>query len=76
MPLPGELTNVIKSAVAFSDLSDGYDYLRKLYYMVTNEKTNNLEKLKEQGFTVREIEILSKVSKSSVSRILKGDSNE
>ena len=76
MPMPGELTNVIKSAVAFSDLSDGYDYLRKLYYMVTNEKTNNLEKLKEQGFTVREIEILSKVSKSSVSRILKGDSNE
>ena len=76
MPMPGELTNVIKSAVALSDLSDGYDYLRKLYYIVTNEKTNNLEKLKEQGFTVREIEILSKVSKSSVSRILKGDSNE
>ena len=35
------------------------------------EKPENLARLQEQGFTVREIEILTKKSKSSVSRELK-----
>ena len=34
-------------------------------------KPENLKKLQEQGFTVREIEILTSKSKSSVSRELK-----
>lgn len=71
IPYPGELKNIIKTAVAFSDPQDNSDYLRRLYYMVCNEKPDNLKKLQEQKFTVREIEILANKSKSSVARELK-----
>lgn len=72
LPLPGELKNIIKTSVAFSDVDDGTDYFRRLYYAVCGEKPKDIKKLQEQGFTVREIEVLTKKSKSSVSRELKG----
>ena len=76
IPYPGDLKNIIKSSVAFSDVEDGNDYFRKLYAMVTGEKFHNVQKLKNEGFTVREIEILTQISKSSVSRELRGDIHE
>lgn len=72
MPYPGDMKNLIKTSVAFSDMQDGMDYFRRLYYAVFGEKPEDLKLLQEQGFTVREIEILAKKSKSSVSRELKG----
>lgn len=69
---PGDLKNLIKTAVAFSDIHDGTDYFKRLYYAVCKEKPDDLKKLQAQRFTVREIEILTKKSKSSVSRELKG----
>ncbi len=72
MPFPGELKNIIKTSIAFSDPNDGQDYFRRLYYAVTGIKAEKLQELQEQGFTVREIEILTKKSKSSVARELKG----
>ena len=71
MPYPGELKNLLKTSIAFSDVNDGMDYFRRIYYSVCGEKPENLLKLQEQGFTVREIEILTSKSKSSVSRELK-----
>ena len=35
MPFPGELKNIIKTSIAFSDPNDGQDYFRRLYYAVT-----------------------------------------
>lgn len=72
IPYPGELKNIIKTSVAFSDTADGTDYFRRLYYTVCNEKPEDLRKLQSQNFTVREIEILTRKSKSSVARELKG----
>lgn len=71
LPYPGELKNLIKTSVAFSDTTDGLDYFRRLYYAVCGEKPEDLKVLQAQGFTVREIEILTRKSKSSVSRELK-----
>lgn len=71
IPYPGELKNLIKTAVAFSDPEDGSDYLRRLYDTITGEKPEDLKKLQGQNFTVREIEILTKKSKSTVARELK-----
>ena len=62
---------MIRTSVAFSDIDDGMDYFRRLYDTVCGEKPTDLKKLQEQGFTIREIEILTKKSKSSVSRKLK-----
>lgn len=66
---PGELKNMIKTSLAFSSLGNGYDYLVRLYEAITNDKVDkNIKKLQEQGFTVREIECLTGISKSQVSR--------
>ena len=76
IPYPGELKNLIRTAVAFSDPDDGLDYFRRLYYAVTNKQPQDLKELKQQKFTVREIEILSKIPKSTVARELKEQENE
>jgi SpoVK/Ycf46/Vps4 family AAA+-type ATPase len=71
IPYPGDLKNIIRVAVAFSDPKDGKDYFRRLYYTIKDEKAEDIIELKNQGFTVREIEILTKVPKSTVARELK-----
>lgn len=76
IPYPGDLKNIIKTAVAFSDTEDDMDYFNRLYTSVIGEKPEDIQKLKAEGFTVREIEILTHISKSSVSRGLKEDVNE
>lgn len=74
IPYPGDLKQIIKTAIAFSDESNEYDYLRKIYLALNgNQGSIDIQKLSEQGFTTREIEILSRVPKSSVSRKLRGN---
>ena len=68
---PGELKNAIKTAVAFGNSEKGLDYLRRLYYSICSDATQNLAELQSQGFTLREIEILTGVSKSQAARELK-----
>ncbi|PIT88516.1 MAG: AAA family ATPase [Candidatus Magasanikbacteria bacterium CG10_big_fil_rev_8_21_14_0_10_36_32] len=71
IPYPGDLKNIIKTALAFSDPNNEYDYLKKLYESIySKDNVINLKKLQHGGFTVREIEILTGVSKSQVSREL------
>ncbi|RDU24184.1 ATP-binding protein [Anaerosacchariphilus polymeriproducens] len=70
IPYPGELKNLIKTSLAFSAPGAEYDYLKRLFNAIY--KTDlSLKDLQEKGFTVREIEILTGVSKSQVSRELK-----
>lgn len=78
IPYPGELKNIIKTAVAFSDTTSPDDYLKRLFYSITEVKDKKIkfEDLKNYGFTLREIETLTGVSKSSVANKLKGDANE
>lgn len=71
IPYPGDLKNIIKTSLAFSDPNNEYDYLIKLYESINpNNSTADLKTLQDNGFTVREIEILTGVSKSQVSREL------
>lgn len=71
LPYPGELKNLIKTSLAFSDINIEYDYLRRLYnYLIGNLDEMNIEQLYSQGFTVREIEKLKGESKSTISRKL------
>lgn len=77
IPYPAELINVIKTSIAFSSLDNEYDYLRNLFSKVyTKENKADLKTLQNLGFTLREIEILTKVSKSQISRELKGGADE
>lgn len=71
IPYPGELKNLIKISLAFSDSSDEFDYLKKLYINTSSNNKFDLKIMNENGFTFREIEILTGISKSQVSRELK-----
>lgn len=71
IPYPGDLKQVIKTSVAFSDETNEYDYLRKMYLSLHDGKEIDIQRLSDEGFTTREIEILSRIPKSSVSRKLK-----
>lgn len=71
LPYPGELKNIIKTSLAFSDTSLEYDYLKRIYNsLVGNLEETDINTLYEEGFTVREIEKLKNESKSSVARKL------
>ena len=77
IPYPAELINVIKTSIAFSSLDNEYDYLKNLFNKVyTKSDKLDLKTLQNLGFTLREIEILTKVSKSQISRELKGGLDE
>ena len=71
IPYPGDLKNLIKTSLAFSNPNEEYDYLKRLYITISENKDMDLKTLRKKGFTVREIEILTGISKSQVSRELK-----
>ena len=71
IPYPGELNNLLKTCIAFSSPDNEYDYLKRLYATVDKKIGTDLKAMQDYGFTVREIEILTGVSKSQVSRELK-----
>ena len=73
IPYPGELKNIIRSSIAFSNPNDEYDYLKRLFTLVNKNSNGNLKELQDIGLTVREIEILTGISKSQVSREIKGE---
>ena len=70
IPYPGDLRNLIKTSLAFSSQTDKYDYLKRLYRSITGKQATDIFELNKQGFTLRDIEILSGVSKSQVAREL------
>ena len=67
---PGDLQNLIKTSVAFSNPDDEFDYLRRLYSAVIGGASLDVKDLQKSGFTVREIGILTQKSKSGVAREL------
>ena len=72
LPYPGELLNIIKTSIAFSNPDNPYDYLIRIFKEFNNkELLTDLAALKEMGFTLREIGILTGMSKSQVARELK-----
>lgn len=71
LPYPGELKNIIKTSLAFSDFGSEYDYLRRLYNnLIGDLEEKDIASLYGEGFTIREIEKLKGESKSSVARKL------
>ncbi|WP_145422673.1 ATP-binding protein [Staphylococcus hominis] len=72
IPYPGELKNIIKISLAFSDPSNEFDYLRRLLkYSIEDIDNLDLKSLYRKNFTIRELEKLSGISKSQISRELK-----
>ena len=47
MPFPGELKNIIRTAIAFSNPEDDKDYFRRLYYAICDQKPEDLQVLRK-----------------------------
>lgn len=72
IPYPGDLKNIIRISLAFSDPSNEYDYLKRLLkYSVDDIDNVDIKTLYRNGYTIRELEKLSGISKSQISRDLK-----
>ncbi|MBF4803587.1 AAA family ATPase [Lancefieldella rimae] len=77
LPYPGDLQNMLRSAIAFSNPGDEFDYMRRLYSTACSDGSlSNLAGLREQGFTIREIATLANMPRSTVSRELKESDDE
>ena len=71
IPYPGELKNLIKTSLSFSDPSNKFDYLTKLYLTINKDNQDmSLLTLQSQGLTLREMEVLTGRSKSQIAREL------
>ena len=68
IPYPAELINIIKTSIAFSDPNDTVDYMKRILKEALHEEINS-DSLIDRGFTLREIEVLTGISKSQLSRI-------
>lgn len=79
LPYPGEMKNLIRSAIAFSKPNDENDYLRRIYIALIPDGANTIQDirmLRNQGFTLREIEVLTGISRSTAAREMKGTRDE
>jgi len=70
LPMPGDLKNIIRTSLAFSEPTDSIDYIRKLYVAIHGDIPTDMQLLKKLGYTLRDIEVLTQASKSTVSRKL------
>lgn len=71
---PGNMRNLLFSAIAFSSLNDPNDYLRRIWKGLNgNEQAFKPKDLIEKGFTLREAEILTGTPKSTLGRIYKDE---
>lgn len=75
LPYPGELENIIKTSLAFSDPDNENEYLNLLMKNLYS-KIPDIKKLHTMGFSLREIETLTGQSKSNISRKLNMEENE
>lgn len=76
VPYPGDIKNIIRTSLAFSDPENQYDYLKRIYETILlqeNYEAMDINKMSNLGFSTREIEILTGKSKSTVSRIINGE---
>lgn len=67
---PGELNNVIKSSIFCSDTNNKYEPFRRLYKAISNNDIIDINQLQKLNFNIRDIEILTNISKSKISRLL------
>ncbi len=72
---PSEIDSYLKKSIAFSKKENKYDYLNILYKTIFsfNSKEDEMKQIKylyDNGFSLRDLEIITRYSKSKISRDL------
>lgn len=70
LPYPGDMKNLIRTSLAFSFPDSGTDYLRRFYASALGREPDDPVILRAEGFSLKEIEALSGVAKSTTARKL------
>lgn len=65
-----DLKNIFRTSFAFSETKDCSEHLRRIFNSLYDSNTD-LSSLSQKGFSYREIELLTNVSKSRVARTIK-----
>lgn len=68
IPYPGEMRNIIRSSIAFSDPSIPDAYVRNLFVTLNPNTEMDRHVLQMKGFSLREMEVLLGISRSTLSR--------
>lgn len=71
----GDLKNIFRTSFAFSDPKDPSEHLRRIYNSLYDFGTD-VATLSQLGFSYREIELLTTLSKSKVARTIKEKAKE
>lgn len=75
LPYPGDLKNIIRTSIVFSDPESTAEYVRNIWKALCPDMELDSATLKEQGFSLREMEVLTGIPKSTLARKAKGDVN-
>ena len=70
LPYPGELKNLIRTSIAFSDPAAPEAYVRNLFIALFPDCKLDSHSLQELGFSLREMEVILGVPRSTLSRQL------
>ncbi len=70
LPTPGNLSNIIKSAVVFSNPTIDNEYIKRIFFTLHNNKTYSAKELSVMGFAIRDISLLLGVSKDRAQKML------
>lgn len=73
VPYPGEMKNIIRTSIVFSNPERHNEYVINLARALCPEIRLDRETLKKLGFSLREMEVLTGISKSKLARDGNGD---
>lgn len=76
LPYPGEMKNIIRTSIAFSDPAVPDAYIRILFSELISEDSLSRNKLQSMGFSLREMEVLLGISRSTLSRKMNEEDND
>ena len=75
LPYPGDLKNIIRTSIVFSNPESPTEYVKNIWKALNPDMELDSATLKELGFSLREMEVLTGIPKSTLARKAKGDVN-
>ena len=73
IPYPGDLKNIIRTSIVFSNPSNPNEYVVNLMKALCPDIPIDSATLKEHGFSLREMEVLTGLPKSTIARKINGE---